>query len=264
MAVHAAGALRYVTLDSFERYGVVHGIFTRHGGVSPQPWASLNLGGLVGDSRENVIENRARMFAALGRSVESGYDSWLVHGTDSIIVEQPRPLDQAHSKADIILTDRPEITLLMRFADCTPVLLYDPVRRVVGLAHAGWRGTVERVAALAVQRMAEQYGSRPADILAGIGPAISVDNYEVGVHGEVAQRAKQCFGERHGEVLARRNGTAHFDLWRANQIALQECGVRQIELSGICTFEQNVDWFSHRAEQGKTGRFGLLLALPPG
>jgi YfiH family protein len=261
MPFHTAGPLRYYTFDLFDRHGLAHGLFTRHGGVSPAPWASLNQGGTVGDERANVIENRRRMFAALNRPVESLFDVWQVHGRDVICSDAPRPLDAPHQRADAILTDRPEITLFMRFADCVPVLLFDPVHRVVGLAHAGWQGTVARVAAAALEHMTARYATRPADVLAGIGPSICVEHYEIGQSPQVVERVRAAFAPRADEVLRPLNGSIHFDLWAANQIVLEESGVRQVEQSRICTFCHNEDWYSHRAEQGKTGRYGVLLAL---
>jgi polyphenol oxidase len=262
MQFHESGTLRSLTFDLFNQPGLVHGLFTRHGGVSPEPWASLNLGGTNGDSRENVIENRRRIFEALGRPVESIFDAWQVHGREVICADRPRPLDAAHQKADAILTDSREISLFMRFADCVPIFLFDPRHKVVGLVHAGWRGTVDRAAAAAVERMAAAYGSSPAEILAGIGPSICVDHYEIGKDPEVVATVRQAFGSDASAVLRQPNGSIHLDLWQANQIVLERAGVRQIEQAGVCTFCQNHDWYSHRAEKGKTGRYGVLLALP--
>jgi YfiH family protein len=261
---HQFGALRYYTFDLFDRCGLIHGLFTRHGGVSPAPWASLNLGGTVGDERANVVENRRLIFETLGRPVESIFDSWQVHGSEVICADHPRPLDAPHQKADAILTDRPEITLFMRFADCVPVLLYDPVRRVAGLVHAGWQGTVAFAAAAAVERMKAVYGSQPRDLLAGIGPSICVDHYEIGRGPEVIAAVEKAFEGDSAAVLSRNNGLTHLDLWKANQIVLERCGVMQIEQAGLCTVEHNQDWYSHRAEKGKTGRYGALLAIPAG
>ncbi len=261
MRLHESGDLRYYTFASFDRHGLVHGVFTRHGGVSPLPWASLNQGGTVGDARENVVENRRRIFAALHRPVESVFDAWQVHGTETICTDVPRPLDSPHEKADAILTDRPEITLFMRFADCVPIFLFDPVKRVVGQVHAGWRGTVDRASAAAIAQMQSRYGSRPADLLAAIGPSICVEHYEIGQSQETVDMVRQAFGKNAGAVLPRLNGAVHFDLWEANRMVLEDCGVREIELAGICTACYNEDWYSHRAEKGKTGRFGALLAL---
>jgi polyphenol oxidase len=259
MPFHEAGGLRYFTFESFNRHGLVHGIFTRLGGVSPSPWASLNLGGTVGDSRKNVVENRRRIFDVLNRPVETIYDAWQVHGTHVICVDQPRPLDSLHEKGDAILTNLAEITLFMRFADCVPIYLFDTVRRVAGLVHAGWRGTVDRAAGAAVEQMTRGYGSRAEDIIAGVGPSICVEHYAVGP--DVVIEAQTSFRDRAKDVLWQRNRSTHLNLWQANQIVLEESGVRVIEQAEICTSCHNEDWFSHRAEKGQTGRFGALLAM---
>jgi YfiH family protein len=238
---------------------VTQAIFTRKGGVSPEPWASLNLGATVGDALENVQENRKRSFAALGRNISSLYDSWLVHSTTSVYASEPRAPETPHVKADIILTDRPEVSLYMRYADCVPILLYDPIRHVVCLAHAGWVGTLNRVAAAAVSAMQTQFGTRAGDLLAGIGPSICVDHYPVG--DEVIQKVRQTFGAEAEQVIARHGEQSHLDLWKANQIVLWQAGVSEIEISGLCTAGDTTRWYSHRAEHGKTGRFGALLAL---
>lgn len=261
MKLHESGDLRYYTFDSFDQHGLSHGVFTRHGGVSPLPWSSLNQGGTVGDARENVVENRRRIFAALHRPVESVFDAWQVHGTETICTDVPRPLDSPHEKADAILTDRPKITLFMRFADCVPIFLFDPVKRVVGQVHAGWRGTVDRASAAAIAQMQARYSSRPADLLAAIGPSICAEHYEIGQSQETVDMVRQAFGKNADALLPRVNGAIHFDLWEANRMVLEDCGVHEIELAGICTACDNADWYSHRAEKGKTGRFGALLAL---
>jgi YfiH family protein len=147
----------------------------------------------------------------------------------------------------------------MRYADCVPILLYDPIRHVVCLAHAGWVGTLNRVAAAAVSAMQTQFGTRAGDLLAGIGPSICVDHYPVG--DEVIQKVRQTFGAEAEQVIARHGEQSHLDLWKANQIVLWQAGVSEIEISGLCTAGDTTKWYSHRAEHGKTGRFGALLAL---
>src|SRR5512143_2813375 len=149
--------IRYFTFESLNEVNITHAVLTRRGGTSPSPWASLNVGGLVGDDPERVMENKQRSLRSLGRPVESIYDVWQVHSRDVVCTDAPRPTNVPHLKADAILTDRPGVTLFMRFADCVPVLLSDPKRRVVGLAHAGWLGTVRRTTAAAVEAMVEQY-----------------------------------------------------------------------------------------------------------
>jgi polyphenol oxidase len=254
------GSLKYFAFDSFPKDKIGHGIFTRLGGVSPDPWRSLNMGGLVNDPKENIIENRRRLFNSINRPVESLFDVWQVHSADIMCTRDPRPLDETHRKADGILTDNPDVTLLMRFADCVPVVLFDASKKVVGLVHAGWQGTVKEIAGEAVQQMRVQYGCLPGDILAGIGPSIGADHYEVGE--DVISRVEAVFGEYASQLLTHRNQThAHLDLWLANKWVLEKNGVKNIEIAGICTACHTEDWFSHRGEKGKTGRFGAVIYL---
>jgi YfiH family protein len=148
----------------------------------------------------------------------------------------------------------------MRFADCVPLLLYDPHKAVVGIAHAGWLGTVRGASQAAAQTMIQAYGSDPADILAGIGPSIGVDHYEVGP--EVVAQVEAAFGGEGRQLIETRGGRTYLDLWAANKIQLARVGVEQVEVAGLCTACHPDDWYSHRLEKGKTGRFGALIALP--
>ena len=260
MPFQDAGALRYLTFDSFIRHGLTHAVFTRRGGVSQGPYAELNVGATVGDEGENVEENLVRAFTAVGRPRNSIFDSWLVHGSNVLVAQAPRPAEwERPPQADIIVTNKPQVTLFMRYADCVPILLFDPVNEAIGLAHAGWRGTVQKVAAKAVEAMQQNYGSRPPDLSAAIGPSISARNYKIGE--DVAAPAQEAFGAQAGFLLSRNNGSIHFDLPAANKLILEESGVTQISDAAICTFDRSDDWFSHRASGGRTGRFGALLAL---
>ncbi len=254
-----SSGLRYFTFESFPPQGLVHGIFTRQGGVSPSPWASLNMGGGVGDDLKCVRENRRRAFEAVGRPFESNYDVWQVHSADVVIADAPRPPDKPYIKADVILTDNPQVTLLMRFGDCVPVLLYDPRRKVVGMAHAGWLGTVRKTVKAAVKAMQARFGSRPEDIIAGIGPSIGQHHYQVG--HEVITQVQAAFREEASSLLLEEEGEVKFDLWGANRLILEKCGVKQVEVAGICTACHLEDWYSHRGEKGKAGRFGALIGL---
>ncbi len=258
MPFHDYHGVRYYTFPSLEAH-VPHAVFTRRGGVSPAPWDSLNLGGTVGDDSQRVAENKARALAAFGRAPATLFEVWQVHGCQVIVADAPRAPHEPLRQADAILTDRPEVTLLMRFADCVPVLLYDPRHRVIGLAHAGWQGTVKGTVLAAVQQMQGHYGSRPADILAAIGPAIGPDHYEVG--DDVVRAVSQAFGEQAEQFLIHHDGRTFFDLWAANRAWLERAGVRQIEVAGLCTACHSEDWYSHRAGRGRTGRFGVMIAL---
>lgn len=251
-------SVRYFQFHSFDRPELVHAVFSRHGGVSPEPWASLNLGGTVGDERDRVIENRRRAFAAVDRPFESLADLWQVHSRDVIRVDDAAPGRTV--QADALITNRPHLSLFLRFADCVPILLHDPKRQAVGLVHSGWKGTALKVAAAAVKAMSREYGSRPSDILAGIGPSIGPDHYEVGP--EVVEAIRSAYRNHEG-LFFPGNGTGrlHLDLWAANWQALVEAGVEQIEVAGMCTACHSNDFFSHRGEKGRTGRFAALMAL---
>lgn len=261
MAFHEHEQLRYYSFDILADSSIDQGIFTRKGGVSPSPWNSLNTGGMNGDARENVIENRKRIFSTFDRKVESIFDVWQVHGTNVMTANEARPLDAVHQKADAILTDRANLTLFMRFGDCVPIFFYDPMKRVVGISHAGWQGTAKKIVQATVKTMQQKYNSRPADILAGIGPSICCEHYEFG--GPALELVQKSFKNEINEVLRDQNGKIHFDLWRANYLLLIQAGLKHehIQISGICTAENTEDWYSHRAEQGNTGRFGALLGL---
>jgi YfiH family protein len=236
-----------------------HAVFTRRGGVSTEPCASLNVGGSVGDDPANVRVNRIRAFETLERDPASVFDVWQVHGARTSYAVKPRDPNTHEDKADIIFTDRPDVTLYMRFAGCTPLLFVDPVKRVVGLAHAGWQGTVKNVAGAAVNAMRERYGSTPKDIYAAIGPAIGPDHYEVGEN--VIEAVRESFGADADALLPRVGERRHFDLWAANHLQLSQAGIEHIESAELCTACHTDDWFSHRQERGKTGRFGVLMGL---
>jgi YfiH family protein len=260
MPFNQKNGIRYFTFNSLAREDLVHAIFTRRGGVSPKPWEGLNVGLTVGDSQENVEENKIRSFQIMGRNYNSVFDSWLEHGTRVLYATEPRsPEWMSPPKGDVILTNNPHVTLFMRFADCVPILLYDPKQAVVGIVHSGWQGTVQRVAAIAVQAMQERFSSFSNDIVACIGPSIGPNKYEVGV--EVTQQIRKTFGHQAANILPHYGDAVHLDLWAANRLVLEQAGVNQIEVAEICTATHLEDWFSHRAERGRTGRFGALIAL---
>ena len=252
--------LAFYQVPAWDAVPVTHGFTTRHGGVSPAPFEGLNLSISVGDTRANEVENRSRAFRALGRDPDSIADLWQVHSADVVYADAPRgPGQEHHGKADVLITDRPVVTLFLRFADCVPILLYDRARHAIGLVHAGWRGTVAGACAAAVSAMTARFGTDPAQVLAAIGPSISAAQYPVGP--EVVRAAEAALGDRADEALQSAAGQTHFDLWRANAIVLERAGVDAITIGGVCTAENTHDFYSHRAEQGRTGRFGALLAL---
>ncbi len=258
MTFHEKDGLRFFGFPSLSAAGLHHGIVTRRGGISRAPYESLNMGSSVGDDPQAVVENRRRVFALFGREPQSVPELFQVH-SNRILLARFRGDGEPLPQADGVVTDSPEFTLCMRFADCVPILLYDPSRRAGGIAHAGWKGTVAKVAASAVEALHVNFGSRPEDILAGIGPSIGPDHYAVGK--DVADAVRSAFGPAAEEWLSRRGNAVHLDLWAANEFTLRQSGVKKIELAGICTACHTEDWFSHRAEHGRTGRFGALIWL---
>jgi YfiH family protein len=130
------------------------------------------------------------------------------------------------------------------------------------MVHAGWLGTVRRAAEAAVKAMVEAFGSSPGDLVAGIGPSIGPDHYEIGE--DVHSQFSSSFGPQAEEFFQDKNGRHYLNLWSANQHLLETQGVSKIEVAGLCTSCENVDWFSHRAERGRTGRFAALLSREQG
>ncbi len=241
---------------------LVHAVFTRQGGVSDPPYESLNLGHTVGDDSVAVEVNHDRVYQAMGTTRSQVVTCHLTHSAD---VLQVTTADRGRvvGRGDAIITADDGVFLSMRFADCAPILLHDPVRRAVGLAHAGWRGTVKNVAKSVVQAMVDKLGCSPQNITAVIGPAIGPCCYQVG--NDVIEAVDAVFPQRYAsdngtQLFSRRNERhAYFDLWEANRRQLKTAGVGQIVVSGLCTACHTEHFFSHRAERGKTGRFGVLI-----
>jgi YfiH family protein len=241
---------------------LIHAIFTRLGGISTPPYESLNLGHSVGDDPIAVETNHARVYQALEIPRSQVVTCHLTHGDDTFVVEAADG-GRVVGRGDAMVTADAGLFLGMRFADCVPILLHDPVRRAVGLAHAGWRGTVQNVAGSAVQTMINDLGCSPKSIRAMIGPSIGPCCYQVGEDviraGETIVTRKSASGSDM-QLFSRRNGQhAHFDLWEANRRQLEAAGVDQVMIAGLCTACRTDHFFSHRAERGRTGRFGVVI-----
>ena len=249
----------YYEFTSLGNSGLLsHGIFSRLGGVSSPPWHSLNVGGGVGDNVAAVQANHRRIYGTLNLPAEHHATARQVGG-DRVACVTAREAGHTFPATDALVTNVPGIPLVMRFADCLPIMLYDPVQGVAGLVHAGWKGTVLRIVQAAVQTMAQNYGCLPANIRAGIGPGIGPCCYEVGA--DVMHLVQQELP--YPRLLAQEDGGVHLDLWEANRALLAETGVGQIEIAGLCTACHTEEWFSHRREKGRTGRFAAVLALQP-
>jgi YfiH family protein len=242
---------------------LTHAIFTRQGGYSQAPFDTLNLGVSVGDDLETVKKNYGQVCQAINISPEQTVSCHLIHSADILTINRA-DCQQVMGQADGLITATPGIYLSMRFADCTPLIFFDPVRGAVGLTHAGWRGTMQNAAGATVRAMVEQLGCRAGDIIGVIGPAIGPCCYEVGP--EVLDAAAQAFPNA-ATLFTQRNGRpghAYFDMWEANRRQLQAAGLEQIIPSGLCTACRTDEFFSHRAERGRTGRFGVIIGLRGG
>lgn len=259
---HRAG-INVWQVDSWTDLGVLHGFSDRFGGVSRGPYASLNVGLHVGDEPADVIENRRRLCRALGVDPESLVAGEQVHGIQVAVATAADKGRGAFSLTDVvpgvdaIITDTPGVTLFAMYADCVPVFLYDPRRRAVGLAHAGWKGTVAGIARRTVQAMHETFGSRPADMYAAIGPSIGPCCYEVGP--EVAGQFATV-----DTALVRKDGDRQrVNLWAANEQQLTETEIppENIALARLCTRCLAETFFSHRGQNGRTGRMAAVIGL---
>jgi YfiH family protein len=235
--------------------GVRHGVSGRAGGVSEGDWASLNVSYTVGDETERVEENLCRLTAAVGHTSDDLFPAYQVHGTTTIVVEsdaEPRP------HADALVTRQPGRVLMLRYADCVPVLLADSRGKAVGVAHAGWRGTAAGVVKSAVAAMSAAFGCPPGDLVAAIGPSIGPCCYEVG------DDVVGAFTDRAWALRAREGHRPHLDLWELNRRALLDAGVpaHQINLAAVCTQCHQDEFFSYRAARGgPSGRFAEIVAL---
>ena len=241
-------------------------VTTTRGGVSAGPYASLNLGLHVGDEPAAVLENRRRVAAALGTGLDHFVFAQQTHGRRARVVSAgdrgrgTLRLDDAIGDTDALVTADPGTVLAVLVADCVPLVLFDPAAHVLACVHAGWRGTVARVAEAAVAAM-RSLGARPENMLAGLGPAIGPDDYQVG--DEVAAAANGCFGGGAAGIV-RPDGPGRWllDLWAANRRILAEAGVPegQIQVAAVSTGDASGLFFSDRRAR-PCGRFATIARL---
>lgn len=285
---------------------LVHGIFTRQGGYSQPPYHSLNVSLSSGNERyEDAVRNRFLALQCLDISRYPCATMWMIHSARVLTLDgedwpdwgndwphgmyaldelgYPRGTQlqwtfKPRTRADALITRKRGVALAMSTADCVPLLFYDPVTESIGVAHAGWRGTARGIAAATVVAMHEQFGARPSDLLAGLGPSIGSCCYEVSEEVRQLFLGRQTFAElpteeRFRSLVAQSavfetielpgRKSLRLDLWETNRRQLLLAGLtpEHIELPQICTSCASDRFFSHRAEQGLTGRFPAIMAL---
>ena len=248
----------------FKRYGTIwigksillsqfswlqHGITTRKGGTSEPPFFSLNIAFNVQDDPKSVQENRLRLFDAIECGKTAICEANQVHGNGVIIATE----SGQYTDVDGFVTDQSSLVLTIRTADCVPIFIVDQKQRVIGLVHAGWRGSVASIVKVAVEAMTEQLKCQCKDLFAWVGPSIGPCCYEVGE--EVRQVVEEQYIQEN-----------KLDLWRYSVDQLKQIGVQDhhIEVAQVCTYCHDEWFFSHRASGGKTGRMLSFLKIKKG
>lgn len=259
----------YLEYPLFQNTGIVrHGFSTRLGGVSEGCYSSLNLSFTRGDREEAVRENFRRMGNALGVRCEDMVFTQQTHTTNvRVVTDQDRGMGivrpRSYADVDGLVTNIPGICLVTFFADCVPLYFLDSVKKVIGLSHSGWRGTVGKIGRRTVELMQEQYGCSPADILAAVGPSICQDCYEVSE--DVIVQFREHFAEKDWPELfyKKENGKYQLDLWKANELVFLEAGIHKehIAVTNLCTHCNSDILYSHRTTGDKRGNLCAFLAL---
>jgi len=242
-----------------------HAFTTRLGGVSTGVFESLNLGLSLGDERANVIENFGRACSVLGIEIEDIVFSRQVHSARIRVITRAdrgalfAPSECGECEADGLVTREAGVALAVFAGDCVPILLHDPILGAIGAVHAGWRGTVADIAGAAVKKMAGEFGCRPSDIRAAIGPCISKCCFETGsdvtdaLYSAIPEAADACITPRGAKYMT--------DLKEANRLMLKRAGVRDITMSDECTSCPGVKYWSHRRENVKRGSQAAMICL---
>lgn len=262
--------VRYLQFPSLIETGVCRHLFsTRLGGVSKGDLGTMNLSYSRGDEKENVDENFRRIAGVLDCTIEDFVLSQQTHTTNVKKVtaeDRGRGIvkELGYTDIDGLITNEPGVVLSTFYADCVPLFFVDPVKKAIGLSHSGWRGTVEKMGKVTVEKMIREYGSDPKNIIAAIGPSICVDCYEVSM--DVADAFKTAFSDADNIeqiVHPKSEEKAMLDLWQANLAVLLEAGIprENITLPDICTACNKELLFSHRASNGKRGNLGAFLML---
>lgn len=256
------GGVQLLVCEPLERLGFKNAFSTRLGGVSPLPADALSLGNFSHDERANVMENRRRFLAALGATDWPLVTAKQFHSAEVRSVLEAADARGEPTACDALTANVAQILLAIQTADCMPILIADQRTRAFAAVHAGWRGTLAGIVARTIERMQQQYDSRPEDLHAAFGPAISAEVFEVG--GEVLDAFRGRYG--YAEELfsnLQPNGKGQVNLNLANARQLVDAGLRadRIYDCGLCTWLRNDLFFSYRRERGAEKPVGRLLGV---
>lgn len=268
LSVHLKDDLCYIGFPKFEKTSLVKVAFTtRMGGVSKGQFASMNVSTTNGDNLDDVKKNYEILGNAVGFDFKKTVLSRQTH-TDNIRIVKEDDIgkgllkERDYDDVDGLITNISGVTLVTQFADCTPLLFLDPENKVIANVHSGWRGTVQQIGKRAVEIMQKEFGSKPANIIAAIGPCINKCCYEVDdpVYKEFA---KQEVFSLEKVFTKKENGKFMLDLVEANKEILLSAGIREenLDISDLCTHCSSHIFHSHRATAGKRGNLGAFITL---
>ena len=256
--------ITYSLLNNFTE--IVHFYTTRQGGISVGNYTSFNLSSFSGDDTEHFTQNQQILCDKLGIDSEKLIIPFQTHGTEIREIDEAFFQLSTHEKAeylygvDALITQLPKVCIGVTTADCLPILFFEPIQKVIDVAHAGWRGTCARIAEKIVNILIDKFNCNPSDIRIVIGPSISVEVYEVGK--EVVEDFENA-GFDLSEIVEIRNNAYFLNLWKANQQLVEKVGIlsEHIEIVGICTFTEYERFFSARRLGIKSGRMlgGIML-----
>ena len=257
----------YLTFPALERLSFVkHGFSTRLGGISKGCFASMNLGFGRGDNDENVMENFRKICDSIGVSAEKLVFTDQTHTANVRLATAEDCGKGIVSKRDYCnidghITNEPGVPLVVFGADCVPLYFADPKRKAIGLAHAGWKGTCNKIGMVTVEKMKLTFGTKPEDLVAVVGPSIGAECYEIGA--EVAEAFQSAFPKEQWKLFLKPGHKYHLDLWEANRQILLQTGIKEenIIISSLCTMCRQDLLFSHRAFGGNRGSMAAVLSL---
>src|SRR5262245_47772382 len=256
------GGLKLLICESIEKIGFKNAFSTRLGGVSCLPQDALSLGNSRQDERANVIENRSRFLSALDASDWQLVTARQIHSSTVRSVLDADDAMRETTECDALTSSSPQMLLAIQTADCMPILIADARSGAFAAVHAGWRGTLKGIVARTVERMQQEYGSKSADLHAALGPAISVDAFEVGPEVLDAFRSEFDYAV---ELITdgRLDGKGHLNIELANVRQLIDSGLHpaRIYRSGLCTWYRNDLFFSYRRERGAENPVGRLMGV---